>query len=109
MSRREFSTKTKVLAFDRCGGLCEGCGAPLSAAGGIEYDHVLAAALGGDNTLENCQVLCGKVCHKQKTHTEDRPMISKSNRIRAKWRGAKKPSRPQSKFKRKVNGEVVPR
>lgn len=90
MARREFTRKTRALAFARCKGCCEGvgCGARLKA-GEAEYDHILPSALGGDITLANCQVLC-KVCHRGpngKT-TDDIRRIRKADRQRDRDTGA---------------------
>jgi 5-methylcytosine-specific restriction endonuclease McrA len=63
---KEFSPATKVKAYERCGGKCEGCGAALMP-GRFAYDHVVSVGLGGTNRLENCAVLC-KPCHDAKTH-----------------------------------------
>ena len=64
MARLEFSKKTKREALSRSGMKCEAvgqmyglgkgqrCGADL--AYGVEYDHIVLAANGGDNSLENC-------------------------------------------------------
>lgn len=90
MSRREFSRKTRAQAFTRCGGRCEKCSAHLKVGEG-EYDHILEAALGGDNSLDNCQVLCVP-CHREKTRTGVRA-IRKSDRMRDKHSGAFKRTR----------------
>lgn len=87
--RREFPAKVKVLAFNRAKGNCEKCGVRLSV-GKIHYDHVIADALGGEPTLDNCQVLCVG-CHGRKTHTKDRPDIQRAKDRREKHIGAKKP------------------
>lgn len=112
MPRKEFSRKTRAQAFERCGGLCEKCQAKLKV-GEPEYDHILPAELGGEADLANCQVLC-KACHREKT-TKDVRGIRKADRVRDKHTNAVKPSsRPlpggkKSKWKRKMNGEVVRR
>jgi len=110
--RREFPSKVKAQAFQRANGKCEGedCGARL-AVGKFHYDHDLPDELGGEPTLENCRVLC-VACHKQKTRALDMPRIAKGRRIRQKLvMGIKKPSRlpcsRNSRFKKKINGEVV--
>lgn len=77
--RREFSTKVKVAAFERSGGRCEQCTARIPA--GAHYDHRVPDAVGGEPTLENCQVLC-RSCHGVKTSTEDVPAIAKTKRVR---------------------------
>ena len=109
--RREFSKQVRRDTFARCAGKCEGenCGAKLFP-GGIFYDHRIPDALGGGPTLENCQVLC-RPCHDEKTRKEDVPRIAKAKRVSDLHRGIKKPSRfacgRNSKFKKKITGEVV--
>lgn len=109
MSRREFPAKVMVAAFERAKGHCESCGARLTT-GKFHYDHVIPDAMGGQPTLENCAVLCTS-CHGTKTRTQDVPAIARAKRRHAKHIGAKQPNRfpgsRDSKFKRKLNGEVV--
>lgn len=84
--RKEFSKKTRLLAFQRASGRCEcGCGTKLTP-GEVQYDHELPAALGGSNDLSNCVVLRTK-CHRQKTSEHDVPQISKSARVAEKRMG----------------------
>jgi 5-methylcytosine-specific restriction endonuclease McrA len=100
--RTEFSKQTKREAWLRCkrNGIpyCEGvCQQPLEGRR-PQYDHIIAAELGGSNELDNAQVLCPK-CHRIKTSMEDMPAIAKSNRVRDKHAGIhrsrrKIPSRP---------------
>lgn len=104
--RREFPAKIRAAAFQRSGGDCENCTARLYPAK-FTYDHILPDWLGGEPMLGNCQVICS-TCDKQKTHKEDQPRIAKTKRIRDKHIGAKPTSRSfQSKFRKKVSGEVV--
>lgn len=111
--REEFSKRTKLEAFTRCRGRCEGagCGA-LLRPGHFDYDHDKPAAFGGGATIENCRVLC-LGCHRQKTSKRDIPAIAKTNRIRARQAGLKKksnfPGSKDSGWKKKMNGEVVRR
>ena len=105
MSRREFSAKVKVAAFERCKGCCEYCGVRLSV-GKTHYDHRIPDAMGGEPTLGNCDVLC-VACHSAKTRLADVPTIAKAKRIKARHIGIKKPSQWQSKWRRKVNGQTV--
>ena len=85
-NRSEFTTKTKVMAFERCNGKCENCTAKIRF--GAEYDHIVPAALGGSNDLNNAKVLC-KTCHKFKTSSEDVPRIAKAKRVKAGHLNAK--------------------
>ena len=67
MPRTEFSKKVRRDAFLRAAGHCEaaGCGAKLTV-GKMTYDHRVPDSMGGEATLENCQVLCS-ACDKAKT------------------------------------------
>ena len=95
--RQEFSTKTKLAAFDRANGMCEVCGQKI--IGRAEYDHALPDFFGGKPDLDNCQCLCSK-CHRLKTSTADVPRIAKTKRTKAKTVGAvrKKHKWPTRKF-----------
>ena len=116
--RLEFTKETMRMALKRADGCCEGlissgerCSAVLAVAK-YHFDHIIPAAIGGDNDLTNCAVLCLQ-CHKDKTTKRDIPIIAKSKRIYDKHHSIRKPSRfpgsRDSKWKIKVNGEVVPR
>ena len=88
MARREFSKPTKRQALRRSGLICEAIGERYglsdgvrcqnSLGAGVQYDHAVPDALGGDNTLENCLAVCPK-CHRFKT-SNDVAQIAKSNR-----------------------------
>lgn len=112
--RVEFSKATMRDAFIRAEGRCEGklpngqrCN---MQSGAIHYDHITPTWLSGDNSLENCQVLCGP-CHKHKTSNRDVPMIAKTKRLRDREQGIKKPPSRLStgNLKRKLDGTVVDR
>ena len=87
--RRNFPDKVKAEAFERAKGRCQGCTAKLFV-GKIHYDHRIPDAMGGEPTLENCDVLCTS-CHSEKTTRLDVPAIAKVKRIRAAHIGARKP------------------
>ena len=98
--RREFPAKVKLQAWDRCmrGGKphCELCRGLIVGRG--QFDHVVADGLGGDPTLDNCQVLCSP-CHRIKTHTEDRPIMTKADNQRKSHAGVKRKHQwPKRKF-----------
>ena len=85
MSRTEFTKRTMRDAYERSEGLCEGlksdgerCCTDLTHRK-KHFDHVIPDAIGGDNTLANCQVLCVP-CHDEKTRKRDMPVIAKAKR-----------------------------
>jgi 5-methylcytosine-specific restriction protein A len=101
--RMEFSAKTRALAFARANGICEGCRKMKLTVGKFDYDHIHTAAEGGDNSLENCAVLC-RGCHRAKTNT-DVGRMAKTERQKRKHYGIKKPRTILAW--RKFNGEKV--
>lgn len=119
MARSEFPVSVKKQAYARC--LIDGkphcevswvgkvCGKLI--LGTPEYDHRKADGLGGEPTLENCQVACG-ACHKVKTHQHDRPIMQKADEQKKAGAGIKRTSRPipgskASGIKKKFDGTVV--
>lgn len=104
--RAEFTKKTQRQAWDRAGGICEGTGAFYGLCPGVrctnqvaEYDHVIQAANGGTNDLDNCAAVC-KRCHDWKTRTRDTPAAAKAQRQQDNARGIRGPKRqwPKRKF-----------
>ena len=73
----------RAQAFRLYGKTCNYCGEV-----GNEVDHVIELAAGGDNSIENLQVLC-KQCHKAKTAAYN------SKRMRATGAVFSKPSAPR--------------
>ena len=121
-SRLEFTKQTKQAAFKRSGGVCEcgrvpmlrrpeGCGVKLIDNGSF-FEHVTQAAIKDDASIENCACLV-RTCWREKTYRIDLPVVAKSNRVRNKARGIRKPSRMfgsrNSLWKKKIGGEVVRR
>lgn len=115
MSRLEFTKRTMRDAYERSEGLCEGiksdgerCCFPVDRR--KHFDHIIPAALGGDNSLTNCAVLCVP-CHDAKTRKIDVPMIAKAKRVADKHRGIRKRSSfacsRSSRWKKKIDGSVV--
>lgn len=100
MTRAEFSRKTKQAALARSGGKCEAsgprygfeegqrCNCNLSV--GVQFDHAVPDALGGDNSLENCLSICVP-CHAYKTRN-DVKQIAKAKRQRDKAVGIIRPA-----------------
>jgi 5-methylcytosine-specific restriction endonuclease McrA len=99
MSRTEFTRSTKRAALDRSGLKCEASGprygfkegqrCNCSLSLGVQFDHAVPDALGGDNSLENALAICVQ-CHKFKTRN-DIKQIRKSDRQRDKATGVLRP------------------
>lgn len=110
--RVEFSNKVKRDALQRANGKCENeaCGASLSL-NKYHYDHRIPDQMGGDASLDNCQLLCW-ACHKEKTKA-DVADIAKAKRIERRHLGIRRESRMpgarSSRLKKKVDGSVVER
>lgn len=96
--RNEFPQSVRKAAFRRCckNGVphCEGCGNELRS-GGIFYEHMDPDGLGGEPTLENCQVRC-TVCKKSKDKTDNAIMTKADNVTKSAY--GLKPS-PRHKIK----------
>ena len=78
-ARQEFSKAVRIAAWELSGGICQ-CGCMQKVLGTPEYHHIVPAALGGSNTLDNVLVL-SKRCHRVRTSKTDVPQIAKSRRI----------------------------
>lgn len=100
--RQEFPAKVKVAAFERADGRCQSCTA-LLYVGKYTYDHITPDWMGGQPTLENCQVICS-ACDRTKT-TRDQHNIAKSKRVIRRHAGVKKPRTIRAW--RKFSGEAV--
>jgi len=99
MKRLEFSRKILAASHARAAGRCEKCGAALKVGEG-EGDHILPAALGGEPTLANLQILCTP-CHREKSANDikgirkaDRARDRQTGALRAKGPGFKKIPKP---------------
>lgn len=101
--RQEFKAEVRVAAFERAKKKCERCKA-LLIAGKFRYNHRIPDALGGQPTLDNCEVLC-LGCDSTQTYTIDIPKIAKSKRNRRREAGVKKP-RTMTRW-RNMRGEIV--
>jgi 5-methylcytosine-specific restriction protein A len=94
MARFEFTRKQRLEIWQRAKGCCEKCGAKLKVGEG-DFDHRIAQGYGGENTVENGQLLC-RICHKGKT-ANDKRITEKVKRMRDKHRGVFPPTRAKIK------------
>lgn len=88
--RFEFSRRQRLEIWNRANGHCEKCGMKLKVGEG-EYDHRIAQGYGGENTVENGQILC-RPCHRGKTGI-DKGITEKVKRVRDKHLGVYPPSK----------------
>lgn len=114
--RKEFSKDVKRQAWARCmhkgRHYCEHCDAELDySVVRPQYDHIIPDWMGGESTLDNCQVLCAP-CHLLKTSRRDVPAIAKSKRIRDKLsgvhtrKGRPMPGTKASRLRKRMDGTV---
>ena len=61
---RSIPQDVKIAVAVRDEGLCQHCG---TSAGPMQYDHVIPYSLGGDNSVENIQLLCRR-CNAAKSN-----------------------------------------
>jgi 5-methylcytosine-specific restriction endonuclease McrA len=98
--------------FDSAGGVCHLCGLKIAVGEAWEVEHVIALEISGDDSDDNLRP-AHVACHRPKT-AEDAGRIAKAKRVHAKHIGAHRSASPLpggrgSKWKRKINGAVVPR
>ncbi len=61
---RSIPQDVKIAVAVRDEGLCQHCG---TSAGPMQYDHVVPYSMGGDNSVENIQLLCRR-CNAAKSN-----------------------------------------
>jgi hypothetical protein len=61
---RSIPQDVKIAVAVRDQGLCQHCG---TSAGPMQYDHVIPYSVGGDNSVENIQLLCRR-CNAAKSN-----------------------------------------
>lgn len=116
LPRKAIRKRIKAEAWEQADGRCQGCGIALHG-GDYEFDHCTPVALGGENTVENIQVLCTvNLCH-QKKSAEDVARIAKADRQGARsGQHAKRKKRGTGQIKsagfkqwRRFDGSIVNR
>ena len=109
--RKSLTTRRKLAIWEREKGLCMLCGCRL-IPGKFIYEHVRALELGGDDEDHNIRLTCIP-CAGEKTR-DDHSRAAKAKRVKSKALGLKKTKNPLpgskgSKWKRKMDGTIVPR
>lgn len=103
------NVKDRVAArFKDC---CGQCGEPIDEKRPADYDHVIPLCIGGEHRESNLALVC-RSCHAVKTK-RDVKIKAKIARVRKRKLGIRKPSKfscsRDSKWKKKISGEVVAR
>jgi 5-methylcytosine-specific restriction endonuclease McrA len=109
--RGALSKRRKLAIWEREKGFCMMCNVKL-ITGQFIFEHVRALELGGTDTDDNIRLTC-KPCAKEKTK-KDHQMTAKAKRVKQSHLGLKQSRTPMpygktSKWKRKMDGTVVPR
>ena len=113
--RKAFTQPVKAAVLQRSNGMCE---APGCTNVGRDFDHIKPVAIGGDNSLDNCQLLC-RPCNAAKgvTEAQDAAKADRqggrsgqyARRTRAKAEGRYKPISGRGfdqRWRKKLNGTV---
>lgn len=114
MTRRRMNTTRRARIFQAANGICHLCGQQIDGTRERwDADHVIPLEISGDDGDDNLRPAHER-CHREKTSKEDVPTIAKCKRVAAKHSGAHKskstlPGSKGSKWKRKIDGTVVPR
>lgn len=109
MTRRARTTLQRARLFEDHRGRCHICECKIQVGEKWEVEHVIPLEIGGDDSDDNLAPAHVK-CHKAKTKADARD-IAKCRRVAAKHKGAKTARNPlgSRKWKKKVDGSVVPR
>ena len=107
----QIPARVKMRVFDKYNGCCYLSGRKIYPGDKWQIEHIVAICNGGQNIESNlAPVLVAP--HKIKTKS-DRKLKARNDKIRKRHLGIKKPSRfpfsRDSKFRKKLTGEVVPR
>lgn len=111
--RKSLTRNKRAELFLEHSGICYLCERPINAARGEawEVEHVEAREISGRDDWANLRPV-HIVCHKPKT-AADKKVIAKSNRVRNRNLGIRKPSSfacsRNSIWKKKIDGSVVRR
>lgn len=114
--RRHLSRLARVRLFETHKGICCVCGLKIHAERGDRWEphHVKPLWAGGEDEVSNLAPAHERPCHKN-VSASDNTIRAKTDRQRAnhlgipKPRKAKLPAGRDSRDRKKLNGEVVPR
>lgn len=106
--RKQFSKKSLEKLLAEFNGKCRMCTCAIDGTSGLEWDHRIPLALGGDDDLKNLEPLCIR-CHRTKTKG-DVTQIAKATRQRQRNLGIRKPKAriPSAPRAEKKPGKQMP-
>ena len=113
MKRKRRTAKQRIAICEAHGWMCYLTGTKIDPVHDrYELEHVIPLAGGGTDEDDNLRPVLASA-HLEKTKA-DLARIAKGKRIEQKHKGAQRSARPMpfgrgSKFKRKMNGEIVER
>jgi 5-methylcytosine-specific restriction endonuclease McrA len=96
--RQNFTKAAKIAEWRDAKFCCRSCFTPIRDYWDGEYDHIIPTSIGGNNSMENCKLLC-RPCHAKKTK-RDRKEIDKTRRILKRM--------AQVKVKKKIPSRPMP-
>lgn len=104
--------RVKLRVFDDHGGICHISGRKIRPGDRWDADHVVALVNGGENRESNLAPALVEA-HREKT-AQDVALKAKNNRVRSKHLGIDRSKSPLpfgrgGKWKRKIDGSIVPR
>ena len=105
--------RVQARLFLAAGGRCQNCSRKCGLGGERwEADHIKSLINGGENRETNLQILC-RECHRQKTKGDvaEKALVYRKQvwAIGAKKKRSKFACAKTSKWKKKLDGTVVPR
>jgi hypothetical protein len=112
--RKPLTPTQRLKLFESFGGRCVLCDRKIEAGEPWIDEHLRALGLGGTNAMEN-RGPAHKACADAKTHGSDGDIarIAKAKRMKMRHVGIRKPSKfptsRDSRFKQKINGDLVDR
>ncbi|KFG68669.1 HNH endonuclease [Microvirga sp. BSC39] len=112
--RKALTPTQRLKLFESWHGCCCICERKIQAGEAWIDEHIRPLAMGGTNELDN-RGPAHKACADAKTHGKDGDLarIAKAKRIKMRHVGIRKPSKfptsRDSRFKQKINGDLVDR
>lgn len=95
--------RVRIRVFDTANGRCHVCGRKITATEYWQADHIKALCNGGENRESNIAPACRNCCYRKTA--ED--VAEKAEVYAVRRKHILPRDKPKSKWKRKLNGQVV--